>query len=223
MTRVHSARRRLAVVTVAAAAAMIVSGSPGRLGARPRPRHAADLGPNVVLIDPVHAGRPDRGDGERDRRPAGRRRDGHQPLERALRARHLRLARGAAADPGRLLHRDRGPRGLAVGRRRPRQDRDLQPVPRRRGEPELHRAQQLLAHAVQPDARDRRRRPGRVPRLGELLGRVAGGVGAPARRARGRQLLAHGLLHGRARSTRPAASSPTRGSAPCSTGRSSSG
>ena len=38
----------------------------------------------------------------------------------------------------------------------------------------LRRAQQLLALAVQPDHRRQRRRPGRLPGLGELLGDLAG-------------------------------------------------
>ena len=42
-----------------------------------------------------------------------------------------------------------------------------------------------------------RARPGRLPRLGELLGGLAGRVDAPSRHHR-RHPLAHGLLHGRA-------------------------
>lgn len=52
MTRVHSARRRLAVVTVAAAAALIVSGTQVASAHGHDHDHGTDLGPNVVLIDP---------------------------------------------------------------------------------------------------------------------------------------------------------------------------
>lgn len=50
MTRVHSARRRLAVVTAATAVAMIVSGA--QAASAHSSAYAPDLGPNVVLITP---------------------------------------------------------------------------------------------------------------------------------------------------------------------------
>ena len=106
-------------------------------------------------------------------------------------------ARAAAADEGRLLHRGRRPRRVADRRDDQRQDRGLQPLPRRRGHEQLPRPRQLLAHAVQPVAEHQRRRAGRLSRLGELLGRLAGRVDAPPQH-RGRQPLADGLLHGRA-------------------------
>ncbi len=101
----------------------------------------------------------------------------------------------AAADQGRLLHRGRRPRRVAVRRGDQRQGRGLQPLPDRRPDAALlRRAQQLLALAVQPHDRRQRRRPGRLPRLGELLGDLAGVLAAPRRHPR-RQPLADGLLH----------------------------
>ena len=106
--------------------------------------------------------------------------------------------------------------GPQPGRRR-HQRLGLRVQPVRRAE-RLHRAEQLLAVAVQPhDQRDQ-------PRLRLLhrrvLGRVAGGTDAPG--ARQRPDHADGLLHA-ARRSPVAASSPTRGSTgPSSTGRSSS-
>ena len=44
---------------------------------------------------------------------------------------------------------------------------------------QLPRAGQLLAHPVQPVDQRQRGRPGRLPRVGELLGRLPGGVHAP--------------------------------------------
>ena len=83
------------------------------------------------------------------------------------------------------------------GRDDQRQDRGLQPLPRQRRDEQLPRARQLLAHAFQPVAEHQRPRTGRLPRVCELLGRLAGRVDAPARHQR-RHPLAHGLLHGRA-------------------------
>ena len=67
---------------------------------------------------------------------------------------------------------------VADRRRRQRQDRGLQPLPGERRHEQLPRAGELLAHAVQPHAEGQRRRPGRLPLVGELLGRVAGRVDA---------------------------------------------
>ena len=115
---------------------------------------------------------------------------------RALPPWRVRDGGGSAAGSRRLLHRDRGSRRLTRGRRHHRQARGLQPVSRRRRHVELPRARELLAHHLQPVARRERRRPGRLPRLGELLGRVASRLDAPPRHLR-REPLADGLLHRR--------------------------
>ena len=52
---------------------------------------------------------------------------------------------------------------------------------------QLPRARKLLAHAVEPHAQGERRRPGRLPVVGELLGGVAGGLDAPGQRHRRRR------------------------------------
>ena len=59
---------------------------------------------------------------------------------------------------------------------------------------QLHRAEQLLALAVEPD--HQRGGPRRLPGLGQLLGGVAGRADAPGRRRR-RQPQPDGLLHRR--------------------------
>ena len=164
---------------------------------RERRTRRACVRPERDHLRPEHAGQPDPGDRRRDPCPAGRRRDGHEPLRAPVQAGRLRQRRPAAPAEGRLLHRGRRPGRLADGRHDQRQDRGLQPLPRRRGHEQLPRPGQLLAHAVQPVAEHRRAGPGRLPRLRELLGRLAGRVDAPSQR-RGRQPLADGLLHGRA-------------------------
>ena len=101
-----------------------------------------------------------------------------------------------AAGQGRLLHRDRRPGRVPDRRHDQRQGRGLQPLPRRRRHQQLHRAQQLLADPVEPVAARQRRRPGRVPCLGRVLGRLPGRLHAPARHQRG-QPVPDGLLHRR--------------------------
>ena len=155
------------------------------------------LRPERDRLRPEHAGGPDPGDHRRDPRAAGRRRDGHEPLRAPVPAGRLRQRGAAAAAEGGLLHRAGRPGRVPGGRDDQRQDRGLQPLPRRRGHEQLRRARQLLAHALEPVAAHRRGRPGRLPRVRELLGGLAGGVDAPARRQR-REPLAHGLLHRRA-------------------------
>ena len=102
---------------------------------------------------------------------------------------------GSAAEPahrpGRLLHGGRRPGRLAHRRHHQRARRRLQPVPDRG---QLHRAEQLLALVVEPD--HQRHRPRRLPRFGQLLGRLAGLADAAGQHHR-RQPLPDGLLHRR--------------------------
>ena len=86
-----------------------------------------------------------------------------------------------------LLHRGRRPRRVAGRRDDQRQDRGLQPLPRRRRHEQLPRPRQLLAHAVQPVARTstppgrtaaaRRRTSGPSPRRSSMRRlNIAGGT-----------------------------------------------
>ena len=155
-----------------------------------------DLGPNVIVFDPSMPVGEIQATVDEINAAADRQRDGHEPLRAAVRARRLRHGHRAAADEGRLLHGGRRPRRLAHRRRHQRQDRGLQPVPGERRHEQLPRAGELLAHALQPHAEHQRRRPGRLPRLRQLLGRLAGRVDAPCQRQR-REPVADGLLHRR--------------------------
>ena len=160
-------------------------------------RQPARLRPERHHLRPEHAGQRDSGNRRRDLCPTGRRRDGHEPLRVPVQAGRVRNSRRASANEGRLLHRGRRPRCLPDGRDDQRQDRGLQPLPRDRGHEQLRRPGQFLAHAVQPDPEHQQPQPGRLSRLGKLLGGLAGRVDAPSQHRR-RQPLAHGLLHGRA-------------------------
>ena len=162
---------------------------------RHRERRAAGARPERDHLRSEHAGQRDPGNGRRDPRPAGRRRDGHEPSAAPVQAGCLRQCERTAADEGGLLHRGRRPGCLAGRRDDQRQDRGVQPLPGRWGHEQLCRAGQLLAHAVQPVAQHQRPRAGRLSRVCELLGSLAGRLHAPSPRRR-RQPLAHGLLHG---------------------------
>ena len=100
-----------------------------------------------------------------------------------------RTARRAAAQlPGRLLHGRGGPRRVAGRRRHQRLGVRAKPVRQRL----LHRAQQLLAFAVEPH--DQRHKPELRLLQRRVLARVAGRPDAA--RARQRADDADGLLHG---------------------------
>ena len=76
---------------------------------------AAPFGPNVIVFDPSMPVGADPGDPRRDPRPAGRRRDGHEPLRAPVQARHVRHRRRSRC-------RSRSattPRSPAWARRRP--------------------------------------------------------------------------------------------------------
>ena len=146
-----SRRARRGVVAIALmACALAIS------GAAAASRHAVttsadtpDFGPNVKIFDPSMSTSPDPGVGRRDLGAAGLEPVRDAALRAALHARQLRIRRRSAQLPGRLLHRGRRPRQLAERRHHQRHDRLLQPVLRAE---QLHRARELLAVAVEPDA-----------------------------------------------------------------------
>ena len=115
-------------------------------------------------------------------------------------------ARRSAQLPGRLLHRGRGSRSQPRRRHDQRLGRRPQPV---RPVRLVHRAEQLLALAVEPhDQRDQPER--RLLQQHRVLGGVAGRTDAPRARHQ-RHHHADGLLH-RARPSPAVGSSPTRSS-----------
>ena len=154
---------------------------------RPRPRGERHR------LRSQHAGERDTGDPRRHARPPGRQRDGHRTLRIPVQARYVRNRRHPAADQGRLLHGARRPRCLTHRRGDQREGGGLQPLP---GTGQLRRAGQLLADPLQPVDQRQRGRPGRLPCVGELLGRLAGGVHAPGCRER-QHPVPDGLLHSR--------------------------
>ncbi len=173
--------RRLAALATAAAliagvlmAAPASASPPGAVD----PKHP-DFGPNVTVFDPSMPVAEIQATLDA---PAAKQVDNEMGTDRyafLLQAGHLRHRRPAAADQGRLLHRDRRPRRVPRRRGDQRQGRGLQPLPRRRRHQQLPRAGQLLAHAVQP--LDPHQRPGQdgCRADGQLLGRLAGRVDAP--------------------------------------------
>ena len=98
-------------------------GARGRTGRHAGPRRARHR------LRPEHADGRDPRAGRRDLAAAGRRRDVGGAVEPALPPRHLRHARRAAADQGRLLHRGRRSRRRPVRRRDQRQGRGLHRCP----------------------------------------------------------------------------------------------
>ena len=150
-----------------------------RRGAGPRPERAG--------LRPQHADQPDPGRGRLGGEPAGLQPVRDAALCAAVQARHLRVQHRTAQLPGRLLHRRRRPRPVPERRRHQRLGLRPQPVRRR----QLHRAQQLLALALEPD--HQRDHPGLRLLQRRVLGRVAGGADAPGPRQRAHD--PDGLLH----------------------------
>ena len=173
--RLHRARPRPVLVTGVAAIALLAQSfafaagalasrggarvSDGPAAAGPglsAPAGQPDFGPNVLVFDPgmplsqIQAAV----DGVASQQVGNQ--FGTPALRAAVRAGHLRVDQRPAQLPGRLLHRGRRPRPLARRRRHQRLHRRLQPVPRAQ---QLHRAQQLLAIAVEPHDQRQRTRP----------------------------------------------------------------
>ena len=196
---------------------------------------APDFGPNVVDLRPEHA------DGARSRRRSTRSTPSRSTTRWAPTGTRC-CSSPAPTAPPRSRCRSRSattPRSPAWARSptdvsHQRQGRGLQPLPRRRpGRQQLHRAEQLLAHAVQPD--DQRQRAGQdgCRARANFWAVSQAVVDAPGQRHR-RQPLADGLLHrrpavrqrrlhrrlaGRRRRQRLAAAVATRATARSAAGR----
>ena len=139
-----------------------------------------DLGPNVLVFDPSMPTSEIQAAVDAIATQQVPNQFGTAALRAAVQARHLRIQHRAAQLPGRLLHQRRRPRPVPGRRRHQRLGLRPQPVRRRL----LHRAQQLLALAVEPH--DQRDHPGLRLLQRRVLGRVAGGADAPGPRQRRR-------------------------------------
>ena len=175
------------VLLASVIATTLVVGAGGAAAAKPKPPAQPDFGPNVVVFDPGMSTEPDSGNRRRDRRPAGAEPVRDAALRAPVRARHLRHGFRSAELPGRLLHERRWARPVAERRRRQRLDLRAQPVRER----QLHRAEQLLALAVEPDHQCDEPELRLLHR--RVLGSLAGGADAPGARERAHH--ADGLLH----------------------------
>ena len=157
-----------------------------------QPGHAG-LRPERHDLRPEHADEPDPGRGRRDRRPAGRQRDGHRSATRCCSSRAPTARAAAAARSSRSATTPRSP----ASARRPTDvtiNGHVDVYNRCLTAGQLHRAGQLLALAVEPD--HQRHGADGCRALGRLLGRLAGRADAPGQRHR-RQPDADGLLHRR--------------------------
>ena len=155
------------------------------------PPTGGSLGSNVHRLHAERGAELDPESAEHDRQRSGRQPVRHGTLRPAVRAGHVRLHRGPADLPGRLLHQRRGPGPEPEPDRHQRLDRRLQPVLRHH----LQRDRQLLALGIQPHYQ--RHWPDRVRGRRRLLGGLPGR--SAAARSGQRQPVADGLLQRLAR------------------------
>ena len=148
-------------------------------GAAASPPAAPDFGPNVIVFDPSMSTSQIQAAVDAIAAPAGPEPVRDAALRAAVQARHLRLERRPAQLPGRLLHRGRrasasSPNDVVIN--------GSVYVYNQCDARQLHRAEQLLALAVEPD--HQRDDPELRLLHRRVLGRLAGRADAPRARQR---------------------------------------